>query len=73
LYLYVGESDLGLILGLSLALGIPVLLIVVGGLICFVKKSKSNQKVNPNNDTGTSNTTTDAILDIPLAPIKTAK
>jgi hypothetical protein len=73
LYSYVNESDLALILGLSLGIGIPVLLIVVGGLIYFCKKSKSNKKVNPNNDTDTSHTTADAIVDIPLAPTKTAK
>jgi CHASE3 domain sensor protein len=71
LCLYVDELNLGLILGLSLGLGIPVLLFVVVGVIYYCQVSKSNQKVNPNNNTGTSNTTADAILDIPLAPTKT--
>ncbi len=41
MYSYVNESDLALILGLSLGLGIPVLLLSIGGVYYFVKRSKT--------------------------------
>jgi hypothetical protein len=39
--LYLAGSDLGMIIGLSLGIGIPVLLIVVGGIILYEKKSRT--------------------------------
>ncbi|CAF1611492.1 unnamed protein product, partial [Adineta ricciae] len=38
------EPDLALILGLSLGLGIPVLLLAIGGTVFFVKKQKGKSK-----------------------------
>ncbi|CAF0815494.1 unnamed protein product [Adineta steineri] len=46
-------SDLGLLLGLSLGIGIPVLIALIGGFLCCLKKIRPNKKVNiihDNND-----------------------
>jgi hypothetical protein len=64
-------NKLPLILGLSIGIGVPVLLAVIGGLIYYFKVYKPRQKIIPKNDTTTTNTTTAAITDIPMAPIKT--
>ncbi|CAF3489774.1 unnamed protein product [Rotaria sp. Silwood1] len=39
------SNNLGLILGLSLGLGIPALLSVIGGVVYFIKKTKARPKV----------------------------
>ncbi|CAF4997203.1 unnamed protein product [Rotaria sp. Silwood1] len=51
-------NDLGLILGLSLGLGIPALIILTGGIVYFVKKPKTKSKVLVENST--------ALTDIPM-------
>ena len=38
------KPNLGLILGLSLGIGIPVLLLAIGGTVFFVKKQKGKDK-----------------------------
>ena len=38
----IANSKLGLILGLSLGLGIPVLLIAIGGALFYAKKHKTS-------------------------------
>jgi hypothetical protein len=60
---------LGLILGLALGIGIPVILGIVGGLIYYIKvyKPKSGKVVPVETDT-----TINAITNIPMVPTNTA-
>ncbi|CAF4964905.1 unnamed protein product, partial [Rotaria sp. Silwood1] len=48
------SNNLGLILGLSLGLGIPALLSVIGGVVYFIKKTKARPKVVAQNSKGTA-------------------
>jgi hypothetical protein len=64
------DDDLPLILGLSLGIGIPVLLAILGGLIYYFKVVKPKGKVIPNKGT-TTNSTIGAVTDIPLLPTHT--
>ncbi|CAF1467811.1 unnamed protein product [Adineta steineri] len=59
-------NNLPLILGLSLGIGIPVLLLIVGGFICYCKARPSSIAVEPVGDTDTSDST-----DIAMRPINT--
>ena len=62
------KPNLGLILGLSLGIGIPLLLLVVTGLIYCCKVSKSKTTVSP-----TTTTATKALAEnIPMSPKKSA-
>ncbi|CAF3903258.1 unnamed protein product [Rotaria sordida] len=45
------SNNLGLILGLSLGLGIPALLALIGGIVYFVKKPNPKSKVQVQNST----------------------
>jgi hypothetical protein len=63
-------DDLPLILGLSLGIGIPVAIGIAGGFIYYFKIVKPKQKVIPDNNP--TNTTTAALVDIPMVPINTA-
>jgi len=39
--LYLAVTDLGMIMGLSLGIGIPVLIIALGGIILYKKKDRN--------------------------------
>ncbi|CAF1082775.1 unnamed protein product, partial [Adineta steineri] len=52
------KPNLGLLLGLSLGIGIPVLIALIGGFLCCLKKIRPNKKVNIIHDNN----------DIPLVP-----
>jgi hypothetical protein len=58
---------LALILGLSLGLGIPFVIAIIGGLIYYFKVYKPKQRVKPSN--GTSSSTVGAATDVPLAKV----
>ncbi|CAF3894466.1 unnamed protein product [Adineta steineri] len=63
------EPNLALILGLSMGIGIPALLLIIGGLVCYLKTRFPNAKVEP----AAANTALSAVTDIPLVPINTTE
>ncbi|CAF1572779.1 unnamed protein product, partial [Adineta steineri] len=64
------EPNLALILGLSMGIGIPALLLIIGGLICYLKTRFPNAKIEP---AAATNTTVSTVTDIPLMPINTTE
>ncbi|CAF1276484.1 unnamed protein product [Adineta steineri] len=64
------EPNLALILGLSMGIGISALLLIIGGLICYLKTRFPKAKVEP---AAATNTTLSTVTDIPLVPINTTE
>ncbi|CAF1573630.1 unnamed protein product, partial [Adineta steineri] len=64
------EPNLALIFGLSMGIGIPALLLIIGGLICYLKTRFPNAKVEP---AAATNTALGAVTDIPMVPINTTE